>query len=76
MDTWIRYQVGLEFTNINVQGTIESKRGGKRRDNLSNESVQVGIGWSFNIKISSTDIIDGFIIEHDGNIGMFKKRVG
>jgi len=76
MDTWVRYQVGLEFTNINVQGTIESKRGGKRRDNLSNESVQVGIGWSFNIKISSTDIIDGFIIEHNGNIGMFKERVG
>ena len=43
---------------------------------MSDESVQVGVGWSLNVKISSADIIDGFVIEDDGNIGMFKKRMG
>jgi len=71
MDSWIWDEIGLEFGNIDVQGTIKSEGGGKGRDNLSNESIQVGIGWSFNIKISSTDIVDSFIIEHNGDIGMF-----
>jgi len=42
---------------------------------LSNKSVQVGVGWSLNIKVSSADIIDGFVIKDNGNIGMLKKGV-
>jgi hypothetical protein len=30
VDSWIRDQVGLEFGNIDVQGTIESQRGSQR----------------------------------------------
>ena len=62
MDTRIRDQVGLEFSNIDIKGTIKSKRGSKGRNNLGNKSVQVGESWSFNIEGSSTDIVDGFII--------------
>jgi len=49
VNSWIWDEIGLEFGDINVQGTIESKGGSKGGDNLSNKSVQVGIGWSFNI---------------------------
>ena len=73
MDSWIWDQVGLEFSNINIQGTIESEGGSQRGDNLSDESVQVGVGWSFNIEVSSADIVDGFVIEHNSNISVFQK---
>jgi hypothetical protein len=43
---------------------------------LGNESVQVGVGWSLDIKVSSADIIDGFVIEDNSNIGMFEKGMG
>jgi len=76
MDSWVWHQVGLELSDIDVKSTIESEGGGKRGDNLSNESVQVGVGWSLNIEVSSADIIDGFIINHNGNIGMLKERMG
>ena len=76
MDSWIWDQVGLEFGNINVEGTIESEGGSQRGDDLSDESVQVGVGWSFNIEVSSADIIDGFVIEHNSNISVFQERVG
>jgi len=62
MDTRIRDQVGLEFSNIDIKGTIKSKRGSKGRNNLGNKSVQVGVSWSFNIEGSSADIVDGFIV--------------
>jgi len=73
MDSWIWYQIGLEFGDIDVQGTIESQRGGQWGDDLSDESVQVGISGSLNIQISSADIVDGLVVEHNGNIGVFQQ---
>jgi hypothetical protein len=43
---------------------------------LSNESVQVSVGGSLNVEISSADIVDSLVVEHDGNIGVLKERVG
>ena len=42
---------------------------------MGNESVQVGVGWSLDIEVSSADIIDGLVIEDNGDIGVLKKRV-
>merc|ERR1712066_676482 len=57
MDSGIWHQVGLELSDIDVKGTVESEGGGQRGDNLGNESVQVGVGWSLNVEVSSADII-------------------
>jgi len=73
MDSRIRDQVGLELSDINVKGTIESEGGSKRGDNLSDESVEVGVGWSFDIEGSSADIVTGFVVKHDSNISMLKE---
>merc|ERR1719440_2060860 len=75
MDSWVWHQVGLEFSNINVQGTIESQRGGKGRDGLGDQSVQVGVGWSLNVQLSSADIVDSFVIEHNGDISVLQEGV-
>jgi hypothetical protein len=76
MDSWIWYQVSLEFGDINVKGTIESEGSGEGGDNLGNKSVKVGVGWSLDIEISSADIINGFVIDHDGNIGVLEEGMG
>jgi hypothetical protein len=76
MDSGIGDQVGLEFSDINVQGTVESQRGSKGRDNLGDKSVQVGIGGSFDIEVSSADIVDGFVVEHDSDVGVLQEGVG
>ena len=75
MDSWIWDQVSLEFGDINVKGTIESEGSGKGGDNLGNKSVKVGVGWSLDIEVSSADIINGFVIDHDGNIGVLEEGV-
>jgi hypothetical protein len=66
----------LELSDINVEGTIETKGGGQRGDDLSNETVQVGVGGSFDIERSAADVIDSFVIEDDGYISVLEKRVG
>ena len=76
MDTWVWHQVGLELSDIDVEGTIESEGGSERGDNLGDESVQVGVGWSLNVEVSSADIVDGLIVEEDGDIGVLEEGVG
>jgi len=76
MDSWVWDQVSLEFSDIDVEGTIESQRGSQRRDSLGDQSVQVGVGWSLNVELSSADIVDSFIVEHDGDISVLQKGMG
>jgi len=75
MDSGVGDEVSLELGDIDVEGTIESERGSEGGDNLGNESVQVGVGGSLDIKVSSADIVDGLVIEHDGDIGVLKEGV-
>ena len=75
MDSGIWDQVGLELSDVDVQGSVESQRGSQGGDDLRNESVQVGVGWSLDIEISSADIIDGFVVEDDCDISVLQEGV-
>ena len=76
MDSWVWHQVGLEFSNIDVKGTVESEGGSERGDDLGNESVQVGVGGALNVEVAAADIVDGLVVEHDGDIGVLEEGVG
>ena len=75
MDTWVRHQVGLEFSNINVEGTVESEGGGEGRDDLGDQSVQVGVGGALDVEVSTADIVTGLVVKHDGDVGVLKEGV-
>lgn len=76
VDARVRDQVGLELGNIHVQGTIETERSGQRGDDLSDQSVKIGVGGAFNIEGATADVVDGLVIEHDGDISVLKEGMG
>jgi len=76
VNSWVGDEVGLEFGDIDVQGTIESEGSSQRGDDLGDESVQVGVGGSFDIELSSADIVDGFVVDHGSDIGVLQEGVG
>ena len=76
MNSWVWDQVGLEFSDVDVEGTVESEGSGQRRDNLSDQSVKIGVSWSLDVQLSSADIIEGLVIEHDSNVGVLEEGVG
>lgn len=59
MNTWVRDQVGLKFGKIDIECTIEAERCRDRADDLSDQSIQIGVRRSFNVQIASADIVDG-----------------
>jgi hypothetical protein len=75
VDTRIRHQVGLELGDIDVQGTIETKGSGQTGNNLSDETVQVGVGRTFDIQVTTADIVEGLVIDLVGDISVFQQGV-
>mmetsp|Transcript_4124 Transcript_4124/g.11639 ORF Transcript_4124/g.11639 Transcript_4124/m.11639 type:complete len:313 (+) Transcript_4124:715-1653(+) len=76
MDARVRHQVGLELGHIHVQGTVEAQRGCQGRDDLSNETVKVGVGRALDVKRATADVVHGLVVEHNGNVGVLQERVG
>ena len=76
VDTWVGYQVGLELSQVYIEGTVKSQRGSDGADNLADQPVQVGVGWSLNVQVSSADIVDGLIVDHEGTVRVLQGGVG
>jgi len=68
----IRNQVGLEFVNIDIERSLESERGSQLGYDLSDQSIQVGIVWSFDIQRLLSDAVNCFVIQHKSNIGVLQ----
>jgi hypothetical protein len=66
----------LELVHVDVKGALKSQGAGKAGDDLSDDSVEVAVRRTGNVEVSLANIIDSFVIEHEGNIRMFQQRVG
>ncbi len=68
VNTWVGHQVGLELCQIHIEGTIKPEGGSDGADNLTNQSVQVGVGGTLNVQVTTADVIDSLIIYHEGTV--------
>ena len=75
MDAGIWHQVGLEFVQVDVQGTVKPQAGSNRRNNLGNQAVQVLIIGSWNVEITTADVIDSLVINKECAVGMLDGAV-
>ena len=64
------FQLYLELGQIDVQSTIETKGRGEGGDDLRNETIQIGVGWTFNVQITTADIIEGLVIDLVRDVGV------
>jgi hypothetical protein len=76
VDTWVWDQVGLEFSQVDVEGTVETERSGDGRDNLTDQAIQVGVGWALDVQVATANVVDGFVVDHEGAIGVLQGGVG
>ncbi len=76
MDSGVRNQIGLEFIQIDIEGTIESQRRGDGADNLSNQAIQVLERRPGNIKVAAANIVDGFVVNKEGTVAVLNRGVG
>jgi len=76
VDSWIWHQVSLELSQVNIESSIKSKRGSDGGHNLTNQSVEVGVRWPLYIEVSTADVIDGLVVDHEGTVRVLQCGVG
>ena len=76
VDTWVRHQVGLELCKIDVESTIETERGSDGGNDLSDQTVQVGVSRALNVQVAAADVVDCFVVDHESAVGMFQSGMG
>ena len=69
-------QVGLELSQINIESSVKPERCGDGGDNLTNQTIQIGVRGAFNIEIPPADVVDGLIVHHEGAVGVLQGGVG
>ena len=43
---------------------------------MANESVQVGISWSLDVEVTTADVVDSFVVDHECAVGVLEGGVG
>ena len=62
MDTGEWNQVGLELVQVDIERAGETKGSRDRRDNLRNETIQVGEARLRNTQVFLADVKDGLVV--------------
>ena len=52
---------------------ISQTRDRQRGDDLRNQPVQVGVGWTLDVQIAPTNVVKRFVVVHDGHICVLKQ---
>ena len=62
MDTRIWHQIGLKLVEVHINRTIKSERCSDGGNDLCNQPVQVGVGWTVDVQVGFAQIINGLIV--------------
>ena len=75
VDARVRHEVGLELGDVHVERAVEAERRGERRDDLPDETVEVGVRGALDIEGAAADVVDRLVVEHDRDVGVLEERV-
>ena len=76
VDAGIGHQVGLELCQIHIQGSIKPQGSSDGGHYLAHEAVKIHVCWALNVEVSTTDVVDGLIVYHEGTIRVLQGGVG
>ena len=76
VDAGVGDEVGLELGDVDVEGAVEAEGGGERGDDLADEAVQVGVGGALDVEVAAAQVVDRFVVEHRGDVGVLEEGVG
>ncbi len=58
MDPGVGHQIRLELVEIDVESAVESQRGRDGGDDLSDETIEIGVRGPAYVQVGPADVID------------------
>ncbi len=71
MDPWIRNEIDLELTHVNVEGAIESQAGSDAGHNLRNQTIQMTVAGTVNVQFVFANIVDRLVVNDKCAVNRF-----
>jgi len=68
----MRNKVDLELVDIHVQRALETERGSEGRNNLGDQTVQVGVRGTSDVEVATANIVESLVIHEEGAISVLK----
>ena len=57
-----------------MQSELRVAEGRRQTGNdLCDQPVQIGVGWALNVQVPSANVVESFVVIHDGHIRVFKQ---
>jgi len=75
VDARVRDEVRLELRHVDVEGTVEAEGRRQGRDDLRDEAVQVRVRRALDVEVAAADVVDGLVVEDDGDVRVLEERV-
>merc|ERR1719445_1031098 len=72
VDPGVGHQVGLELSQINIESSVKPQGGRDGGHDLTDQSVEAGIGRPVNVQVPPTDVVDCLVVNHEGAVGMLQ----
>ena len=76
VDARVGDEVGLELSNVDVESAVETEGCGQRGDDLSDETVEVGVGGTLNVKVTTAHIVQSLVVKAEGTVGVLEQCMG
>ena len=76
VDAGVRDEVRLELGHVDVEGTIEAEGGRQARDDLGDETVEVGVGGTLDVEVAAADVVQRLVVQAEGAVGVLEEGVG
>ena len=72
------YGTRLVWNSVRSTFRAPSKRreAGDGGHNLTDQTVQVGVGGALDVQVAAADVVDGFVVDHEGAVRVLQCGVG
>ena len=74
MDPGVGHQVGLELSQINIESSVKSQGGRDGGDNLTDDSIQIGVRWPLDVEVSLADVVDCLVVDLNSYFNYFEEK--
>lgn len=74
--TRVGNQVGLEFIEVDIEGTIEAQGRGDGADDLGNQAIQMLIRGPRDVEVAAANFVDSLVVDEESAVGVLDSAVG
>ena len=76
VNTRVWHEVGLKLGQVDIESTIKPQTRSDGAHNLCDQTVQMLVIWTRDVKVAATDIIDRLVVNQESAVRVLDSAMG